>query len=26
LNIDINNDKKMPKKKSLLYQMIKEHL
>jgi len=26
LHIDINNDKKMPKKKSLLYKMIKEHL
>ena len=26
LHIDINNDKKMPKKKSLLYQMIQEHL
>ena len=26
LHIDINNDKKMPKKKSLLYQMIKEQL
>ena len=26
LHIDINNDKKMPKKKSLLYQMIKENL
>ena len=26
LHIDINNDKKMPKKKSLLYQMIREKL
>jgi len=26
LHIDINNDKKMPQKKSLLYQMIKEQL
>ena len=26
LHIDINNDKEMPKKKSLLYQMIKEQL
>ena len=26
LHIDINNDKQLPKKKSLLYQMIQEHL
>jgi hypothetical protein len=26
LHIDINNDKKMPKKKSLLYKMIRENL